>query len=154
MGAMRTEPTHTWAELVRHAGLRATPGRLAALGFIHSHPHSTAAEVYAGISTELPSISMQSVHNVVNDLSAHGVLRRIDLPGSTGARYETDTADNHHHIQCVVCGRVEDVECVVGEAPCLTPNETHGMSTILSAEITFRAICDECAAREGIPPAV
>ena len=84
---MRTEPTDTWVERVRDAGLRATPGRLAALRYINAHPHSSAAEVHAGIRTELPSISMQSVHNVVNDLSARGLLRRIDLPGSGAARF-------------------------------------------------------------------
>lgn len=144
---MRTEPTTTWAEQVREAGLRATPGRIAALHYLYDHPHSTAAQVHAGISTELPSVSMQSVHNVVNDLSARGVLRRIDLPGSGGARFETDTEDNHHHMYCVVCGRIEDVECVIGEAPCLTPAAGHGMHTILSAEVTFRAVCTDCADR-------
>lgn len=152
MGDMRTEPTDTWASRVRDAGLRATPGRIAALRFLDSHPHSTTAQVLDGIRTELPTISLQSVHNVVNDLSVRGVLRRIDLPGSGGARYETDTDDNHHHIQCVVCGRLEDVECVVGEAPCLTPDGDHGMATVLSAEITFRAVCDECARARGRSP--
>lgn len=141
---MRTEPTDPWATRVREVGLRATPGRIAALKFIDDHPHSTTAEVHDGVSSELPSISLQSVHNVVNDLSVRGVLRRIDLPGSGGARYETERSDNHHHIQCVVCGRLEDVDCVVGAAPCLTPSDTHGMSTILAAEVTFRAICDTC----------
>jgi Fe2+ or Zn2+ uptake regulation protein len=151
MGFMRTEPTDPWAARVREVGLRATPGRLAALKYIDSHPHSTTAQVHDGVRTELPTISMQSVHNVVNDLSVRGVLRRIDLPGSNGARYETDTSDNHHHIQCVVCGRLEDVECVIGEAPCLTPSDTHGMNTIISAEITFRAICDSCANKSTSP---
>ncbi|AGP31378.1 Fur family transcriptional regulator [Corynebacterium terpenotabidum] len=142
---MRTEPTDTWATRVREAGLRATPGRVVTLRFLDSHPHSTTAQVHAGICTELPTISLQSVHNVVNDLSVCGLLRRIDLPGTGGARYETDHADNHHHIQCVACGRLEDVECAIGAAPCLTPSPVDGMSTILSAEITFRALCDDCA---------
>lgn len=142
---MRTESTTNWAEQVRDAGLRATPGRIAALQYLSDHPHSTASQVHAGIRPDLPSVSMQSVHNVVNDLSARGVLRRIDLPGSGVARYEPDMEDNHHHMQCVVCGRLEDVDCVVGHAPCLTPAEGHGMHTILSAEVTFRAICNDCA---------
>ena len=147
---MRTETTAPWAEQVRQLGLRATPGRIASLQYLRQHPHSTAAQVHAGIRTELPSISMQSVHNVVNDLSARGLLRRIDLPGSGGARYETNLEDNHHHMQCVVCGRLEDVECVVGHAPCLTPAEGHGMHTVLSAEVTFRAICMDCARTSDI----
>ncbi|WP_297004285.1 Fur family transcriptional regulator [uncultured Corynebacterium sp.] len=145
---MRTEQTPTWTDRVRGAGLKATPGRVAALEFLHSHPHSTAAEVHAGIHTELPSVSMQSVHNVVNDLSAHGLLRRIDLPGAGGARYETETGDNHHHAHCVVCGRIDDIACVIGEAPCLTPSEPNPLQTVLTADVTFHGICTDCADRE------
>ena len=149
---MRTDQTPTWADQVRELGLRATPGRIAALRYLHDHPHSTVAEVHEGISTELPSVSMQSVHNVVNDLSARGVLRRVDLPETGASRYELDRGDNHHHARCVVCGRVEDVECVIGEAPCLTPADGHGMHTILSAEDTFRAVCPQCAAEAATGP--
>lgn len=147
---MHAESPANWAEQVREVGLRATPGRIAALQFLQDHPHSTAAEVHSGICDDLPSVSMQSVHNVVNDLSARGVLRRIDLPGSGGARYETRTADNHHHMQCVVCGRIEDIECAVGHAPCLTPAEPHGMHTVLSADVVFRAVCHACADAEHV----
>jgi Fe2+ or Zn2+ uptake regulation protein len=148
---MRTDPTAPWAEQVRQLGLRATPGRIASLRYLHDHPHSTAAQVHAGIREELPTVSMQSVHNVVNDLSARGLLRRIDLPGAGAARFETNAEDNHHHIQCVVCGRLEDVECVIGRAPCLTPADGHGMHTVLSADVMFRAVCEDCATAENTP---
>lgn len=145
---------------LKETGLRATPGRIAALRFLDAHPHSTVAQLHEGISVELPTLSMQSVHNVVNDLSARLLLRRLEVPGDGAARYETRTRDNHHHIRCVVCGRIEDVDCVVGEAPCLEPEPVEGMGTVLSAEITFRAICTDCEAAAsgdttatGSPPA-
>ncbi|MBU3995269.1 MAG: transcriptional repressor, partial [Actinobacteria bacterium] len=53
------------------------------------------------------------------------------------------TADNHHHVQCIVCHRIEDVDCVVGEAPCLTPHDAHGMR-VLEASVTFRGVCAAC----------
>ncbi|MGO1764090.1 MAG: Fur family transcriptional regulator [Brevibacterium yomogidense] len=127
---------------VRRAGMRATPGRVAALDFLTANPHCTAAEVHAGIAEQLPSLSMQSVHNVVTDLTEKGLLRRVDAPGA--ARYETRTDDNHHHIRCVVCHRIEDVDCVTGEAPCLSPVGTTGMPVLLSADVTFQAVCTEC----------
>ncbi len=127
---------------VRRAGMRATPGRVAALDFLTAHPHCTAAEVHAGIAEQLPSLSMQSVHNVVNDLTEKGLLRRVEVPGA--ARYETRTDDNHHHIRCVVCHRIEDVDCVTGEAPCLSPSGASGMPVLLSADVTFQAVCAQC----------
>lgn len=133
----------TLTDQVRRAGMRATPGRVAALDFLRAHPHSTAAEVHSGISAQLPSLSMQSVHNVVNDLTEKGLLRRVDVPGA--ARYETRTGDNHHHIRCVVCHRIEDVECVTGEAPCLFPGTHSSMPVLLRADVTFQAVCSQCA---------
>ena len=129
-------------EQVRRAGMRATPGRVAALGFLTTHPHSTAAEVHAGIAARLPSLSMQSVHNVVNDLTEKGLLRRVDVPGA--ARYETQTGDNHHHIRCVMCHRIEDVDGITGEAPCLSPAGGSPKPVLLSADVTFQAVCSQC----------
>ncbi|WP_028244544.1 Fur family transcriptional regulator [Pseudoclavibacter soli] len=134
-----------WADRLRAVGLRVTGGRVAVLEYLEAHPHSSAAEVLEVLEPQLPSISAQSVHNIVHDLTEHELIRRIDLPDSTAARYETRTRDNHHHVQCVVCGRIEDVDCAVGHAPCLTPSQTHGIR-VLVAEVTYRGVCADCEA--------
>jgi len=133
------------AALLRSRGLRVTAGRVAAIAYLGSHPHSSAAEIHAALAPELSSLSSQSVHNIVQDLSDCGILSRVDLPDSGSARYEVERLDNHHHIQCVVCRRIEDVECTKGLAPCLTPSDTHGMR-IIEAALTFRGICRDCDA--------
>lgn len=133
----------SWADRLRAAGLRVTAGRVAVLEHLEAHPHSSAAEVLEVLEPRLPSLSAQSVHNIVHDLTAHELIRRIDLPDSTAVRYETRTHDNHHHVQCVACGRIEDVDCAVGHAPCLTPSDSHGMR-VLVAEVIYRGICAEC----------
>ncbi|MCA5895103.1 transcriptional repressor [Isoptericola sp. NEAU-Y5] len=140
------------AQALREHGLRATAGRVAALAYIDAHPHASAADVYQGLVTDLPSTSPQAVHNIVQDLHQRGLLRRTDLPDAGGARYETRTGDNHHHVQCVVCGRVEDVDCVVGHAPCLMPSDTHDMR-IFVTDVTFRGICRSCEQTEPEPAA-
>lgn len=140
------------ATLLRSRGLRVTTGRVAAITYIATHPHSSATEIHAALSEKLASVSQQSVHNIVQDLSERGILRRIDLPDSGSSRYETELRDNHHHIQCVVCHRIEDVECAIGMAPCLAPSNAHGMR-IIEAALTFRGICRECDADlDGTPP--
>ncbi len=136
---------HSPQERLRRAGLRMTPGRLAALVHLDGHPHSSVAEIVAALAPQLPTISAQSVNNIVHDLAAADLVRRVDLPGSDSARYETRVRDNHHHIQCAVCGRTEDVDCVIGEAPCLTPSQTHGMR-VLEAQVVFRGVCADCEA--------
>lgn len=134
-----------WSAALRSSGLRSTAGRVAALGYLAAHPHSSAGEVHAGLADELPTLTLQSVHNIAHDLTEHGLLRRVSLPDSDSTLYETRIGDNHHHVQCVVCRRVEDIDCVVGEAPCLSPDHAHGMR-LLEAAVTFRGVCRACEA--------
>lgn len=135
--------TIAWSERLRESGLKSTSGRIAALEHLVAHSHVTANELHTALTEKLPALTLQSAHNIVQDLTAHGIIRRIDPLGPGGARYETRTDDNHHHLQCVRCGRIEDVDCAVGAAPCLTPSDTHGMR-ILQADVTFRGVCAEC----------
>ena len=134
---------HDWVRTLRAKGLRATTQRVAVLDFLHHHPHADAEGVFQGTRPSLPTISLQAVHLIVQDLSAEGLIRRISPPDSASARYETRIDDNHHHVQCMDCGRIEDVDCVVGHAPCLDPSHTHGMR-IVEASIVFRGICRDC----------
>ena len=139
-----------WGQRLRAHGLRVTQGRIAALRFLDANPHSSASDIHAALAAQLPSLSQQSVHNIANDLTDRGILRRVDLPDSGSALYEPLRGDNHHHVQCVVCHRIEDVMCVVGEAPCLTPHTDHGMR-ILEASVTFRGMCAECERTAATP---
>ena len=128
---------------LRGAGLRVTTQRVHVLDALHRHPHSSADTIFAGIRDHLPGIAAGTVHGILNDLTDAGVVRRVSLPDIGSALYELHTDDNHHHLQCVGCGRVEDVACAVGAAPCLHPSHDHGMR-ILEAAVTYRALCPEC----------
>jgi Fe2+ or Zn2+ uptake regulation protein len=127
---------------LRDAGLRITNGRLAVLAVLETHPHLDADTLWGIVREELPGISVQSVHNVLHDLSNAGLLRRIEPAGSP-SRYERRLNDNHHHVVCTSCGRIADVDCVHGEAPCLAPSNTAGF-VIDTAEVTFWGVCPEC----------
>jgi Fe2+ or Zn2+ uptake regulation protein len=140
-----------WEEQLRAAGLRVTQGRNATLGYLAMHPHSSAADIFDALGQQLPSLSLQSVHNIANDLSEHGILRRVDLPDSGSALYELHSSDNHHHVQCVHCHRIEDVACAVGEAPCMLPHNS-GSMRILEASVTYRGICATCEATKSAAP--
>lgn len=143
--------------MLRNLGLRVTVPRLKALEYVQTHPHADADAIYTSLALSLHGVTRQTVHGIVNDLTRVGVLRRVSLPESASAHYETRIGDNHHHIQCVSCGRIEDVDCVVGEAPCLTPEDTHGMR-LVEASVTFRGVCAECEMRnmahEALQPSI
>lgn len=133
-----------WTMQLRSQGRRVTRQRLAVLAAVRDHPHSSAEQIAQLVRAELPSISTQSVYVVLTDLTALEMLRKFEPPGRP-ALYETRTGDNHHHACCVRCGRIEDVDCAIGSAPCLTPSEDYGM-VLLSADVLYRGICRGCQA--------
>ncbi|GAA1530360.1 Fur family ferric uptake transcriptional regulator [Microbacterium ginsengiterrae] len=141
---MSTPTTLEAPERLRAAGLRVTVQRVAVLDALRAHPHASAEAVHSSIRTTLGGVALPTVHGILGDLTGAGVVRRVSLPDAGSALYEVqDEFDNHHHLQCVECGRVEDVACAVGEAPCLHPSHDHGMR-ILEASVTYRAICSDC----------
>ena len=136
--------TFDWTQALRERGLRVTRQRLAVLEAVSAHPHQSAEAIHGKVAQALPVITVQSVYTVLHDLTSQGLLRRFDPPGSA-ARYETRTEDNHHHAVCTECGRIEDVDCVHGQAPCLEPPAALGMR-ISVADVVFRGVCGDCAA--------
>jgi Fe2+ or Zn2+ uptake regulation protein len=138
---MGSNVAHYKQEL-RAAALRATSGRMAVLRALESAPHSSAERVFALISDDLPGTSPQAVYMVLNDLARAGLIRKFE-PAGSAALYERRTGDNHHHLVCESCGAVSDVDCVVGQAPCLTPDSDEGFQ-VREAEVTFWGLCARC----------
>lgn len=132
--------------MLRDAGLRVTAPRLAALEALGDHSHATVDEVYERVATGLPGTSLQAMYVVLAALTGAGLVRRIE-PAGSAARYELRIGDNHHHVVCSLCGAVEDVDCVVGEAPCLMPSHASGY-LVQTAEVTFWGLCPACRALE------
>ena len=97
------------ADALRGAGLRVTAQRVAVLESLAGHPHAAVDELHAAVRDRIPGIALQTVHGIVGDLTEAGIAQRVSLPGAPSALYELARTDNHHHLQCVVCGKVEDV---------------------------------------------
>ncbi|MBB4139733.1 Fur family ferric uptake transcriptional regulator [Microbacterium invictum] len=132
------------ADVLRGAGLRVTESRTAVFESLAARPHASADAVFADIEQKLPRTSRQSVYNALSDFTAAGLVRRIE-PAGQPMRFELRVDDNHHHLICTGCGAVEDIDCAVGHAPCLTPATTHGYA-ISTAEVTYWGLCPSCAA--------
>ena len=130
------------ATALRAAGLRVTAPRVAVLSEAMAGQHVTAEQIAAGVRARVGPISTQAVYDVLAALTRAGLLRRIEPAGSP-TRYETRVGDNHHHVVCRVCGAIADVDCVVGEPPCLSPSDASGF-VVDEAEITFWGLCPTC----------
>jgi Fur family transcriptional regulator, stress-responsive regulator len=131
-------------EMLRSRGLRVTRPRIAVLEILSSRGHHDVDEIATKVRTRLDSVSTQAVYDVLGALSRAGLARRIEPAGSP-ARYEGRTNDNHHHVVCRGCGEIADVDCVVGDSPCLDPSSAHGF-VVDEAEVTFWGLCPACQA--------
>ena len=128
--------------LLRRHGLQVTAQRLAVLRAVATHPHATADELADDVRRSIGSISRQAVYDTLGTLVERGLARRIQPAGSP-ARYEDRVGDNHHHLVCRTCGVMVDVDCAVGDAPCLTAAEDHGFE-IEEAEVIYWWHCPGC----------
>ena len=142
---MATDP----AEALRQRGIQVTAQRLAVLRAVSGQPHVTADAVAEVVRREIGAISLQSVYDALGLLVAERLIRRIQPAGSP-ARYEDRVGDNHHHLICRICGRVVDVDCAVGSAPCLTAVDEMGYE-IDEAEVAYWGRCPGCVAKSGAP---
>ncbi len=134
------------SDQLRGAQLRVTRPRIAVLEAVHTHPHADTDTIFGAVRTGLPEVSRQAVYDVLAALTAAGLVRRIQPSGSV-ARYEARVGDNHHHVVCRSCGVIGDVDCAVGDAPCLTPSEHNGF-VLDEAEVIYWGLCPDCSTKE------
>ena len=130
--------------MLRRHGMHVTAQRLAVLRAVSDLPHSTADDIHAAVRAEIGAISRQAVYDTLVALTDRGVFRRIQPAGSS-ARYENRVGDNHHHLVCRTCGQMVDVDCAVGDTPCLTASDDSGYE-IDEAEVVYWGRCPACSA--------
>lgn len=140
------------ADLLRQRGIQVTAQRLAVLRAVSGEPHITADAVAEAARAEIGAISLQSVYDALGVLVTEGLIRRIQPAGSP-ARFEDRVGDNHHHLICRICGRVVDVDCAVGSAPCLTAGDDQGYE-IDEADVAYWGRCPDCVSHQKVrlPP--
>jgi Fur family transcriptional regulator, stress-responsive regulator len=146
-----TTMTANPADLLRERGVKVTVQRVAVLRAVADRPHVTADDVFETAKSEIGTISRQAVYDALGILVDKELVRRIQ-PAGSAARFEDRTGDNHHHLICRICGRMVDVDCAVGAAPCLTEADDQGYE-IDEAEVAFWGRCPECRTQARAPTA-
>jgi Fe2+ or Zn2+ uptake regulation protein len=139
-----------YADQLRAVDLRVTRPRLAVLEAVHALPHADTETLFSAVRSDLPEVSRQAVYDVLAALTTVGLVRRIQPSGSV-ARYESRVGDNHHHVVCRNCGVIADVDCAVGETPCLIPSDADGALdgfVLDEAEVIYWGLCPDCSASQ------
>ena len=136
----------TFMDQIRGSGLRVTRPRVAVLEAVHSHPHADTDTIVGAVRSTLPDVSTQAVYDVLRALTTARLIRRIQ-PSGLVSRYEARINDNHHHVVCRQCGTIGDVDCSIGESPCLTPSNNQGF-VVDEAEVIYWGLCPDCSAAQ------
>jgi Fur family ferric uptake transcriptional regulator len=124
-----------------------TRPRVAVLEVVDAHPHADTETIFSAVRVGLPEVSRQAVYDVLNALTSVGLVRRIQPLGMV-ARYESRVGDNHHHVVCRSCGIIADIDCAVGDAPCLTPSDDDNVLdgfVLDEAEVIYWGLCADCS---------
>jgi len=136
-------------ELFHERGLKVTPQRQAIFRVLHgAESHPTAESVYAVVAAEMPTISLRTVYQTLNDLAAMGEVQQLDL-GTGSARFDPNL-DTHHHLVCDDCGTVIDVYADASGVR-VSPKQRHGFD-ISSTEVIFRGTCPTCRSADSRTP--
>ncbi len=129
-------------ELFREQGLKITPQREAVFRVLHGNDaHPTAEAVHASVIADMPSVSLRTVYQVLNDLASMGELQLLDM-GTGSTRFDPNV-DAHHHLVCTGCGKVRDLYADFRSVR--VPAGAEQGFTIDSAEVVFRGRCDTCS---------
>ena len=130
------------SDFLRKHGVPVTAQRLAIMRAVKKSPHCNADKIADIVRREIGTISRQAVYNALGLLVDKGLIRRIQPAGSP-ALYEDRVGDNHHHLICRSCDKTVDVDCAVGETPCLSAADDSGFE-IDEAEVIYWGLCPEC----------
>lgn len=105
---------------------------------VTSHP--TADEIYTMVRGRLPRVSLGTVYRNLEIMARSGLILKLEVAG-TQRRYD-GTPDEHYHVRCEICGRVDDIQIkpfnIEREIKGATPYDISGH------RLEFRGRCPVC----------
>jgi Fur family peroxide stress response transcriptional regulator len=133
-----------FAERCRVGGLAVTPQRLAIIkALLESAEHPRADAVYTVVREQHPHISLATVHRTLETLCGVGEAQKVTTLHDS-ARYDGNVT-RHHHVVCVRCRRVRDIEIPQLDR-LLAGRSELGEFKVLGASLEIHALCENCAA--------
>jgi Fur family peroxide stress response transcriptional regulator len=138
---MHRNPSAGLVEMLRAAGLKITPQRLAVAQCLEGDDtHPTAQELYERLRPRFPSMSVATVYNTLSALGAIDHCRQLEMGGPS--RFDPNVKP-HDHAVCQHCGAIRDVD-IAGksraDAGCSLPG-----FRVARVERIYRGICAKCA---------
>jgi Fur family transcriptional regulator, stress-responsive regulator len=128
---------------LRSRGQRVTPQRLVIHRVLRERDgHVTADEVHEAVAHDLPGTSKPTVYATLDLLAELGLVRRVQA--GSGATLYDSRKDDHHHMVCLHCGKVEDLDVWSDPAPVREAAERSGFHPE-QVDVIVAGLCDSCA---------
>ena len=132
------------ASVLRNAGLRATPQRLAIVREVLEKNHPTAAEVFDAVRTEFPTMGLGTVYATLNVMSQRGLVN--PLPVGEAVRFDANVQP-HANLICVRCGSISDFADCTDVLVQLRERTASGAGFAFSADrLDLHGTCAACRA--------
>ena len=133
------------AQSLRKNGYKVTPQRLAVYEWLsHTQEHPTAEMLYSRLQPKYPSMSLSTVYKAM-DIFEKLQLVKVLNTGEVSYRFDADTSE-HAHVQCLECGRVDDVRIDPAEI-----REQAGRDSgyeVQKQEVYFYGVCPRCRSKK------
>ncbi len=129
---------------LRSSGQRLTPQRLLILELLFAHGgHTTADEIFAAAVERYPYLNISTVYRTLELLRDVGIVSETDL-GDGKRHFALLSDDRHHHLICLHCGYVEEVEDQPFDVLRIGLLQAHGFEARIDHLAIFGA-CQACA---------
>ncbi|CAM2731652.1 Fur family transcriptional regulator [Hathewaya histolytica] len=133
--------------IFKERNLKLTPQRIAVYKYLQSTKgHPSAEIIYKALQEDYPTMSLATVYKALKTLVEVNLVRELNV-GEGNFRYDACT-DEHPHIQCLHCGRVDDIEGI----SFLNLNEEIAPYTdynVVSNKLYFYGVCKECSEKDS-----
>ncbi|HBC95711.1 MAG TPA: transcriptional repressor [Clostridium sp.] len=128
--------------IFRNKKLKLTPQRIAVYKYLQStKEHPSAETIYKALQADYPTMSLATVYKALKTLVEVNLIQEINV-GEGNFRYDGNVHP-HSHIQCIRCGRVDDIEGI-----CFTDLNDKVKDyvdyKVLSNQVYFYGICKDC----------
>lgn len=122
--------------------LKLTHQRLAVYKYlIETKEHPSAEIIYKAIQPVYPTMSLATVYKALKTLVDVGLVQEINV-GEGNFRYDA-TVNDHAHIQCLNCGKVDDLE--IDAFPNLNQIAAENSNyKIKWNKLFFYGVCESC----------
>jgi Fur family peroxide stress response transcriptional regulator len=136
-------------QVCRERGVRFTTQRRTVLEvLLQRSDHPTADQIFEVVRVRNPRIARRTVYRVLDDLAQLGLIRRVHHPGAA-ARFDAKTY-RHHHLVCIRCNKIVDLESPDLDSISLPKGRPHGFD-VCDLSVQLMGICQECRKGKARP---